>query len=272
MGMRIIKWDTLLQGQSVCHMARTVYRVGYTHPFHGHDFAEIYWVESGQLLQRGVRGEIELAAGDLIVVDPAFLHELSNPGRNTAVMINIAFPAQILQQLHDISPELDTWFLPSAGGCRTLRLAQDDLEPLAQMAATLAHPDTDRIELVAFLLEIIRRLRKGAQSAKRLRPWLSELLTRLEQPAVLAGGLGELVRISGRTRQHLARVLKAELGVSPTELVASARMRYSAGQLRLSEKNVLTICHECGLSNPTHFYRLFKKTYGQTPNQYRRRL
>lgn len=46
-------------------------------------------------------------------------------------------------------------------------------------------------------------------------------------------------------------------------------MKDAARQLRMTDHDILNIMYDCGLSNPSHFYKLFKARYGETPRKYR---
>ena len=54
------------------------------------------------------------------------------------------------------------------------------------------------------------------------------------------------------------------------EAVRKERMKRARTLLRETSQNVETVAAEVGYENVEHFNRLFKKSYGVTPMQYRR--
>ena len=54
------------------------------------------------------------------------------------------------------------------------------------------------------------------------------------------------------------------------DAVREERMKRACAMLRESDQTVEVIAMESGYENVEHFNRLFKKSYGMTPVQYRR--
>jgi AraC family cel operon transcriptional repressor len=48
-------------------------------------------------------------------------------------------------------------------------------------------------------------------------------------------------------------------------------MEFAAGELRTTLRPIIEIALECGISNLSHFYGLFKTAHGTTPRAYRLR-
>jgi AraC-like DNA-binding protein len=51
--------------------------------------------------------------------------------------------------------------------------------------------------------------------------------------------------------------------------VNAARMDFSARQLAETSRPILEIAFDCGLTNLSHFYALFRKRFGVSPRRYR---
>ena len=58
---------------------------------------------------------------------------------------------------------------------------------------------------------------------------------------------------------------------TPTEIVNTVRMDYSARQLTETARPILEIALDCGLNNLSHFYALFRQRFGVSPRKYRLR-
>jgi AraC family cel operon transcriptional repressor len=46
-------------------------------------------------------------------------------------------------------------------------------------------------------------------------------------------------------------------------------MAHAARELRITDRPITDIAYECGLSNLSHFYSLFRRAHGQTPRAFR---
>ncbi|MFV2051256.1 helix-turn-helix transcriptional regulator [Aliiroseovarius sp. YM-037] len=55
----------------------------------------------------------------------------------------------------------------------------------------------------------------------------------------------------------------------PSAYVNRIRMEYAAMHFGSSDTPVADIAADCGIENPSHFYKLFREHYGNTPRQYR---
>jgi AraC family transcriptional regulator len=71
--------------------------------------------------------------------------------------------------------------------------------------------------------------------------------------------------------QHLWRLCKAHLGLSPAELVRRLRFERAALLLLRTNYSVAKVSELCGFEHPSHFVSRFKKLLGRTPGDFRER-
>lgn len=69
--------------------------------------------------------------------------------------------------------------------------------------------------------------------------------------------------------KYLGRVLKREWGMSFHQYLNSIRLRKAVKLLKTENMTILDTALECGFANVTYFNRLFHKTFGKTPSEYR---
>jgi len=91
-------------------------------------------------------------------------------------------------------------------------------------------------------------------------------------PPGLVGGIAAITAASGRSREHCARSIRSHLGRSAGELVRDLRCDWLARQLRLGDTPFAELCAELGAANVAHLHRHFRRRFGHTPGDYRRRL
>ncbi len=69
--------------------------------------------------------------------------------------------------------------------------------------------------------------------------------------------------------KHLARVVKAQTGRTPTELLDDLRLLEAQALLRYTDHTMAEIAYALRFSDPSHFGKFFRKQLGTTPAQYR---
>jgi AraC-like DNA-binding protein len=47
-------------------------------------------------------------------------------------------------------------------------------------------------------------------------------------------------------------------------------MQYARKQLLMTHQPIETILHDCGFEDPSQFYKLFRKTFGESPVRFRK--
>ena len=70
---------------------------------------------------------------------------------------------------------------------------------------------------------------------------------------------------------HFLRLFKTETGKSPITFLRNARLKKAEKLLKTSFLQIQEIGFKIGMSTDSHFTRDFKKKYGVTPTEYRKR-
>ncbi len=80
--------------------------------------------------------------------------------------------------------------------------------------------------------------------------------------------LDTLARVAGMSKFHLHRVLLAQTGITPAQLVAVARLGAAMTRLTTaSSPKIIDVAFEVGFENPSAFARAFRRHFGVTPRQ-----
>lgn len=72
--------------------------------------------------------------------------------------------------------------------------------------------------------------------------------------------------------EHLNRIVKKQTGKTILEYGQSIYLNEARQLLSDTDRSISSIIEELGFSNRSHFYRLFRQAFGETPLDYRRRL
>lgn len=70
---------------------------------------------------------------------------------------------------------------------------------------------------------------------------------------------------------YLSALFKNEVGMNLTEYVNKKRLKYSTTFLEATSMPIQEIAVKCGISDIHYFTRLFKREYGMTPREYRKK-
>jgi transcriptional regulator GlxA family with amidase domain len=81
-----------------------------------------------------------------------------------------------------------------------------------------------------------------------------------------------MTRVSGLNGRTFARRFRQATGLSPLEYVHRVRLEEAKQMLEATDQPVAAIALEAGYEDEGFFVRLFKRSVGMTPAQYRRRF
>lgn len=262
-------WVSDNRGQGPLWIARHRYRAGEGWGLHDHDFAEVFWVESGSGVHRINRREVPLATGDVVFMRPSDQHA-SIAGDDGMAIINVSFLPRAVAAI--AKRHRATW--PWGRGVlpHQVHLRPDRMERLHAWTIELSRRQSTPLDLECFLLDLTRVSGEpGALSpAERLPVWLQDALAVFADPRHLASGVPGLARLADRGVAHLNRVVRRCTGSTATDLVCGLRLDRAAAELRLGDAPVAEIAAAVGLPNQGYFYQCFRTRFGTTPDRYRR--
>ncbi len=265
-----ICWQHEARRGGPLHIARHLFASGTGFSLHHHEFAEVFWIESGAL-RHTINGQVEdLRVGHLACVRPQDHHQGEVLGDRPASWINVSFP---LGPLDGLAARYGAgeWPWAASGDPRTVAIGSEALERLRQWTSVLAAPNPRRLDLESFLLDVARLVAGAAESpaADGLPNWLRDALPVFTDPRHLPGGVPRLAKLADRSIAYLNRVVRSAQGRTATDLVTELRLDWAANQLRLSNRPIADIATSAGLPNLGHFYRRFQQRFGTTPRRYR---
>ena len=81
--------------------------------------------------------------------------------------------------------------------------------------------------------------------------------------------LDEISREIDISPYYFSKLFKEETGENFIEYLTTTRMEYAKSLILKSNLNMKEICAEVGYQDPNYFSRIFKKTVGVTPTEYK---
>jgi AraC family cel operon transcriptional repressor len=245
------------------------------YPEHTHrGFGDLLVVERGLLQQRINGQEVQLRAGEAVLIRPSDRHALWGRGLR---FLNLNIPVAEWDRLAAYAGgDLPLAGLWSASAPPRARLAGGDLlRILADLAELIVreHKPSPRAALAGFLLRWLPAFlaSAGGNAAANRPDWLDPLLLRIRQGLGQGLAVTDLPRLAGVSQAHLSRCFRRHLGTSPSQHLNRLRLQQAALDLVRSERPVIDIGYRLGFSSPSYFYRLFTSLHGVPPATYRRR-
>jgi AraC-like DNA-binding protein len=198
--------------------------------------------------------------GQLVVLHPDELHD-GRSGDDTAFQYRTAYiaPAVIQEVLAERSlPFVEGGVSSDPRLHRPISaLLRDYSRPLAPLEQQDALYDLAiALQAVSGIVRSINKVNRSATICAR---------DYIEACVERNFSLGDLERVTRHDRWQLSRDFRAMFGTSPYRYLIARRLD-RARRMMLAGRATAATAHACGFSDQSHFGRLFKKTYGLTPN------
>lgn len=84
--------------------------------------------------------------------------------------------------------------------------------------------------------------------------------------------VSELARLFNINYSYFSTIFKQEAGMTMTEYLRNVRIEKACSMLKDSRINTEFVAHAVGFTDVMHFYKIFKRTTGFTPTEYRNSL
>ena len=246
-----------------------------TSPLHTHDFYEIFYVNKGKAIHC-VNGErIVVSSGAFVFIRPWDVHSYDSLNYSEFQMTSIGFTC-------DEAAEGFRWSQFPLSMVNVPKLpphvmlnGAEKTEFENKLKGIESHPrgmERKRYFHSVFPFFIYILCNKIRQTeTKQLQvmpPWLSELIEQMSQTENFVQGLPRLLECSSYSHEYIIRILRKYLHMTPTEFIDLRRINYAMGLVVQKKYHITDICYMSGFNNLSHFYAIFKKQTGYTPNEY----
>ena len=246
---------------------------------HYHDYYELFLLLDGKALHLVNGREITVSRGTLVLIRPRDVHDYVLRDGDKFSMLNITFTAATAEALlgylaegFSATPLLESELPPQ------IRLNESELEyVLSHMTTIRTINENDHAKLKTALRILLFRIftrffadfQEGNDQGTPL--WLLELCETMQKNGNFTYGLSRMLELTDKSREHLSRSLKKHMGMTPSEFINDLRLRMIANMLKNSNHDVADIIFESGFGNVSWACELFKKKYGVTMSEYRKR-
>jgi AraC family cel operon transcriptional repressor len=274
----LLKAETLIdpQVQSTFHIEHSI---KHTTPLHYHDYYEIFIITEGSCIHH-INGEAQiLDKNSMVFIRPEDMHWYDFHDEADCQFINVNFYKEVVEDAFQyfenmiFAQKLKSMKMPPH-----VLLPSFDRESLVQKGKlihlyTSIEKQKARIMARSFLTDALTYyfFNEQDENKKVMPEWLNALLLDMQKKENFTAGLERLYALSGHSVGHMNRVFKQYLHTTPTAYINQLRLGYAKNLLLTTTLTILEVSYEAGFDNLSHFYHLFKMSYGASPGKIRSR-
>jgi AraC-like DNA-binding protein/mannose-6-phosphate isomerase-like protein (cupin superfamily) len=254
---------------------------------HRHEYIEMVYVLEGSYIQHIKGQRIKMSKGDLCILDKNVIHE-SSPLTDKDVAVNIIltpefFNSIFMQLLSDdnyISNFIINSLYSKSKSQKYLKHYVEDGSILKIILENLLFEyfssNRSRAAINGYFLILFTEL------SRELSVSTNEALMDEQQKVKeqIFAYMNEnyrtinLNQISDHFNFHpsyMSSLIKKEFGKNLKDILTEIRMSEACKLLKFSDMTIENIVTEIGYSDNSYFYKIFKKTYGMTPLDYKKK-
>jgi AraC-like DNA-binding protein/mannose-6-phosphate isomerase-like protein (cupin superfamily) len=253
---------------------------------HKHEYIEIVYVLEGRFIQEIKGRQIEMNKGDLCILDKNVVHS-SLPLSDSDVVVNIILTPEFFDGIfmHLLSDDnyisnfiINSLYSKSKAHNFLLHHVKDDsvikiiLENLLLEYYSTVIKSSAAINgyLLILFTELSRDFTNSTgEIIKDEQHKVKEKISTYIRNRYKDTNLNEMADYFHFNPSYLSVLVKKEFGKNLKDLLTDVRMSEASKLLKNTEMTIENIVYEVGYNNISHFYKVFKKTYGVTPNQYK---
>lgn len=256
---------------------RHVYGQSENFELHTHNYYELFLTLSGNIIHC-INNDIQvLEPGCLVFIRPDDIHKYIYKNEKQYEFINFTFSREIAHTLLSyLKGAVNVNEITDSKLPKTVRLTPSEVQSFLKKADKFNTVICDdyieqKLNIRSFLLDVFIKyfFRKKNEIKSNLPNWLETTCAEMQKPENFVIGIPKMVRISGKTQEHLARTVRKHLSISLSQYVNELRLNYAVNLILNTNLKITDICFEAGFGNISSFYSLFNETYNMSPMQFR---
>ena len=247
----------------------TVHTLDDEEPIHEHEFIEIEYIAKGKIMH-SINFEEEICnEGDFLFFYVGDKHAFKTVDE-TSIIINIAFDPKILGDM------LLYNFIPMDKKIKNIiKLPEEEKKHCVDILYFMQQEDKNRREgyvrvLHGLLQVLVCILMRYGEYKEKYDDRIKQIIQNIEENPLI--DIVTLSEKAGYCKDHVSRIFKDAVGMTVKEYINKKKMLKAYELLKNSNLSIEKIMEIIGIYNKTHFYNKFKKEFGKTPGEARKRM
>ena len=278
MQLEVVRLGTLLEGAPFYANSIVLRRHG---PHRHHDYVELMAITAGEGEQATIRdGRVvnrsPMLPGQLYLFRPRDVHSFEATTEDGLGISHLAMPLSVWQSLASLTGVDSAWSASPMPPMVEFEPGDPRIMGPLETAVERFHSgQASMLDLLRFwgdIVPIVLPPRPRDQPGFGAPAWLLSGVEAMLDEENLRGGVPRLLELAHVSPAHLSRVTRQYFGMTPTDLVASLRLRRATVLLSTTLESVGTIAARCGFASASYFSNSFRRATLVSPREYRQQL
>lgn len=211
------------------------------------------------------KGEVQMKAGELLVIPPHTKHGYKIEETDLVAYYWIHFSGEKIRMLIE-DLQLETEFVYSIGLSTGITRLFDLI--IKELQTKNMHYNAVTSGLLIQLLSVIAQKKNMDSQSVGIKRAIAAIRAEYN----IDESLESYAKNSGYSKYHFIRLFKEATGLTPIEYRIQIRLENACSLLRSTSYSMREISEAVGFTDAAYFSRLFKKRFGQSPQNYRNSL
>ena len=251
------------------YYSKVVDIVGHESTRHVHDAFEIYYMKEGHCTYHIEEDTYKVLPGDVILIPGNTNHRTTYGGAaHTRLLVNCSYnyiPQAVLERLASIGPLY-----------RNNKVISQLEELFAKIEHEYSHADALSEEVLkcftAELMFVILRHKNEHETISISNNFITTVQEYIQNNYMNDVKLSSIAEMLSVSQEHLSRVFKQEIGIGFKEYLTKFRLQKAEDMLKHETgRAVSEVAYACGFNDGNYFSYTFKKAYGISPSELRRK-
>lgn len=246
-------------------------RYDFSYPLHYHPYTELFVCFEGQMTLLADE-EIELYAGDIVLISTLTIHGYRSSGNTTfaTIIFNDTLFGDI-PELMLFNEQMRVHVLKNLSEEEQTRLfgLMDDVIRFYQVNDDPVTECYSRLLLIFLLRHALRDTSAELALPSDSAQILNQILFEIRSHCTEQFSLSDLEQLVGVNKYTISKLINQSLGSSFVQLLNTCRLQRACRLLTETDETILFIAGEVGFGSVNTFNRNFKEQYHITPTEYR---
>lgn len=239
-------------------------------PVHIHsDYYEILFVTRGSYTNI-FQGETEsVPAGTILLYNVGTVHEFNSTCPLDSHFIFAGQKDYFNQYMALHFPNVNLF---SESPYMKISLSAAQEKYMLELAQLSGHPEHGKHFISLFLYNVIALVQISYDTPNPIcDEYVFDIIEKINNLTYLNTPVTSIYKSYPISSTYLIKMFELRTGMGIKKFQNKRKLEYSANLLAQTDKSITEIAGEIGIDSLSHFINLFKRTYGITPSQYRKR-